>query len=295
MPLPSLETLRCFEVAARSSSFRAAARELALTPAAVGQRIRSLEEQLGAPLFRRTTRSVALTREGLALVPKAKEALEAAARCLERSERVAPRELTLGTRHELGMSFLLPLRQAVHEALPNLTLHYYFGSGVDLLARVRLREVDLAVTSSRFNDPVLDSVRLHREDYVLVGAPELLRERPLRSDEQARGHTLLDISAELPLFRYFREAPQGGDRLRFARLLRCGSIDPIRTLVLAGEGVAVLPLYQVQPELDAGRLERIFPSVRLLFDYFRLVFRADDPRRSVYETIAATLLAHPLR
>jgi DNA-binding transcriptional LysR family regulator len=97
------------------------------------------------------------------------------------------------------------------------------------------------------------------------------------------------------LFRYFREAPRGGDRLRFARILRCGSIDPIRSLVLEGEGVAVLPLYQVQPDLDAGRLERIFPSLRLLFDYFRLVFRADDPRRSVYESIAATMMAHPLR
>jgi hypothetical protein len=69
------------------------------------------------------------------------------------------------------MSFLLPLRHAIREVQPNLTLHYYFGSGVDLLSRVRLREVDCAVTSSRFADPVLDSVRLHREDYVMVGAP----------------------------------------------------------------------------------------------------------------------------
>ena len=56
--LPSLDNLRCFVAAAQSSSFRAAARVVALTPAALGQRIKQLEEQIGVPLFERTTRRV---------------------------------------------------------------------------------------------------------------------------------------------------------------------------------------------------------------------------------------------
>jgi len=69
--LPSIESLRCFTAAAKLLNFRAAARSVALTPAAFGQRIKQLEEQLGTSLFHRTTRSVRLTESGLALLPAA--------------------------------------------------------------------------------------------------------------------------------------------------------------------------------------------------------------------------------
>src|SRR5262249_3578107 len=75
---PSLESLRCFAEAARLLNFRAAARAVALTPAALGQRIQQLEGQLGRPLFHRSTRRVTLSEAGLALLPHAQRALEAA-------------------------------------------------------------------------------------------------------------------------------------------------------------------------------------------------------------------------
>ena len=59
--------------------------------------------------------------------------------------------------------------------------------------------------------------------------------------------------------------------------------------------MAVLPRYLVERELAAGKFKKIFPRVTPISDYFRLVFRADDPRRSVYERLAATLLEAPLQ
>ena len=155
-------------------------------------------------------------------------------------------------------------------------------------------EIDCAVTSSRFTDPKLESVRLHREDYVFVGAQALLKRSPLTRDEQAAEHTLLDASRDLPLFRYFRDAPGGGDRLRFARIVRLGSIEAIRQRVAAGAGIAVLPAYLVERELQTGKFRRILPKVVPLHDWFRLVFRADDPRRSVIEKLGASMLEAPL-
>jgi LysR family glycine cleavage system transcriptional activator len=65
-----LNALRVFDAAARALSFARAADELAVTPAAVGQQIRALEETLGVVLFRRTARGLELTPEGeAALVP----------------------------------------------------------------------------------------------------------------------------------------------------------------------------------------------------------------------------------
>jgi LysR family transcriptional regulator, glycine cleavage system transcriptional activator len=295
--LPSIESLRCFQAAARLLNFRAAARSVALTPAALGQRIRQLEEQLGVPLFRRTTRSVSLTEAGLSLLPFAERCLASARECVRAARGETgppPMDVTIGTRQELGMSWVVPQLEGLERAFPNVEFHLYFGSGSDLLLRVRTLEIDCAITSTRFNDPKLDAVRLHRESYVFVGAEALLKRIPLQGSDDAQEHTLLDTSNELPLFRYFRDAHGGGDRFQFKRIVRLGSIEAIRARVLAGAGVGVLPEYLVEGDLRSRRFRRIFPRVKPLHDYFRLVFRADDPRRSFYERLAARMLEAPL-
>src|SRR5688500_3165651 len=121
MNLPSLDSLACFEAAARLLHFRGAARAVALTPAALGQRIRQLEEQLGVRLFHRTTRTVQLTEAGLALLPAARKALEAASECARAARGEVgppPLELVLGTRLELGVSWISPQLGRLREAHP---------------------------------------------------------------------------------------------------------------------------------------------------------------------------------
>ena len=79
--LPPVDSLRCFCAAAKVLNFRAASRAVSLTPAAFGQRIKQLEEQLGAQLFVRTTRSVRLSTAGLSLLPVAQRALASMEDC----------------------------------------------------------------------------------------------------------------------------------------------------------------------------------------------------------------------
>ncbi len=296
MVLPSIESLRCFVEAARLLNFRKAARKVALTPAAFGARIRQLEEQLGTPLFQRTTRVVTLTERGLALLPYARTCLDAAEDCVRaaRGDKGAPiTEIILGTRHELGLSWVLPQLGPLSEKLPHVELHLYFGSGPDLLIRVRTAEVDCAITSARFSDTKLDSISLHKESYVFVGAPALLERTPLTKPEHALRHTLLDASTEMPLFSYFRDAQKS--TYEFGRIVRLGAIGAIRERALAGAGVAVLPEYLIDGDLKKKRLSRIMPNVSPLADYFRLVFRGDDPRRSLFEALAKHLADAPLR
>ncbi|MEZ4391894.1 MAG: LysR family transcriptional regulator [Polyangiales bacterium] len=295
--LPPVESLRCFVAAAGTLNFRAAARLVALTPAALGQRIRALEEQLGAPLFARTTRSVALTRAGIELLPRARAAVEAVADCVRAARgglAPAPVELVLGTRYELGLSWIVPQLDALAAAHPALTLHLYFGDGEDLLLRLRMREIDCAVTSSRLADPRLVGARLHPEEYVFVGASSLLKREPFSRAEHAARHTLLDAAADLPLFRYWRDAAGGGDRLRFASVRRVGTIAAIAALVRQGRGVAVLPRYLVEGALRSRALRVILPSVRPASDAFRLVYRVGDPREALFESLAESMRAEPL-
>jgi DNA-binding transcriptional LysR family regulator len=292
------DDLRCFVEAARLLSFRAAARAVALSPAAFGQHIQRLEHDLGDKLFHRTTRSVVLTHAGLSLLPYAQRALQAVEDCrraaggqLARS----PIELVLGTRHELGMSWIVPMLDRLQNAEPSLILHLYFGSGPDLVRRVRSLEVDCAVTSTRLTDPKLDAVALHEERYAFVGESALLKRRPLTSEAQAASHTLFDTTEELPLFKYWRDARGSIESVKFRRVIRLGTIDAIRYFVLRGKGVAVLPEYFVARDLQRRRLTRVLPKVKPLSDYFRLVFRSDDPRRSLYTSLAEVMQRESLK
>jgi LysR family transcriptional regulator, glycine cleavage system transcriptional activator len=297
MVLPSVDALRCFVTAARLLNFRKAARTVAVTPAAFGQRIRHLEEDLGVTLFKRTTRSVLLTDAGAALLPYAERCIAAAGDCARAARGDVgppPMELVLGTRHELGVSWILPQLGRLEREHPFLHLHLYFGSGPDILQHVRTLAIDCGVTSTRFMDPKLDSVRLHREEYVFVGQKELLHRTPLRRPADAARHTLLDISGELPLFRYWLDASAAGERPPFARYTWLGAIAAIRERALAGAGVAVLPEYLVRRDIAKGRLVVLLPRVVPVHDYFRLVFRADRPSRGVFESLAASLLRTPL-
>jgi DNA-binding transcriptional LysR family regulator len=295
--MPDLDSLRCFVEGARYLNFRAASRAVGLSPAALGQRIRALEEQLDVTLFNRTTRKVELTEAGLAMLQPARRALEAAQHCAAAARGKlgpAPQDLLVGTRHELGLSWLLPMFPVLEEQLPQVTFHLYFGSGTDLEARVRTQEIDCAISSRRISDPSLEGIRIHEETYVLVAAPSLLAERPLSDPADAAAHVVVDVNRDLPLMHYYRDAPAAAP-LAFRSLRTMGTISAIREVVVAGQGVAVLPEYLIRSDLEAGRLAELLPQTQLLTDHFRLVHRRDDPRAVLLRDVTRIMSTQPLR
>jgi DNA-binding transcriptional LysR family regulator len=290
--LPDIDSLRCFLAAARLLNFRKAARTVALTPAAFGARIKQLEDRFGKPLFQRTTRTVTLTHAGLSLLPHAAACLDSAVAC-QRAARgetgPAPLEIVLGTRQELGLSWIVPQIESLERSLPWLSLHLYFGAGPDLLVRVRTAEIDCAVTSTRISDPRFAVLPLHREEYVFVGSTTLLDENPFNKPADAKKHILLDAAQDLPLFRYLLDGAPA--TFEFSKIVRLGSIEAIKQRALAGAGVCVLPRYHVERDLAKKRLRSILPKMTPAHDYFRLIFRAADPRRSAFEALAEKMRA----
>lgn len=294
---PDPHTLRCFLAVAEALSFRAAAERVALSPSAFSERIRALEDQLGAPLLIRTTRSVRLTDAGRRLIPLAREALAAAARCAEAtsSAEAPPLDLTLGTRYELGLSWLTPALSALSVEAPHRRLHLIFGDTPALTRALQRGAADAIITSHRLSRGDLTYVELHRERYVFVAAPSLVEAHPLTAPGEAGAHTLLDISADLPLFRYFLDARPPVEIWGFAAQLSLGTIGAVRHRALEGAGVAVLPHYFVAPDLAAGALTQICPATEPLQDYFRLIWRRGHPEREALVALGDRLKALPLR
>ena len=295
--LPDLESLRCFEAAATHLSFRVGAKAVALSPAAFGDRIKRLEQQLASPLFARTTRRVELTQAGHHLLPQARLVLAEAARCARvvHERGAVPYELTLGTRFELGLSWLTPALEPLRAAHPERTLHLVFGDSEDLIARARDGLLDAVITSARLTAGGLAYEPLHDEDYAFVGSAKLIARHALARPADAAEHALLDITADLPLFRYFLDAGARREPWSFARVEYLGTIGAIRLRALQGAGVAVLPRYFVDADLRARRLVRLLPRHPLQRDAFRLIWRAGHPRGESLRELAADLQKLPLR
>lgn len=296
LPL-DLASLRAFDAVATLRNFRRAARAVALSPAALSTRIRLLEEELGTTLLVRTTRSVRLTVAGERVHEAARRALlqAEAVRAAARDVDEAPFSLTIGTRHELGMSWIVPQLAALHKDRPARKIHLDVGSSDELLARVERGQLDAVVTSARHSSALLTSLPLHREDYVAVAAPALLHRIPLRRAADASKHVLLDADRSLPLFRYLRDATEGGDVWRFADVEYLGAIAAMKHRACEGAGVCVLPRYFVEPELKRGNLVRWLPRQPILHDVFRLVHRTDHVRQAELAALAAFLRRGPLR
>ncbi len=296
MTLPDIDSLRCFVAASTHKNFRRAASEVALSPAAFSDRIGRLEELLGVRLFARTTRSCALTPDGEKALVHAKRVIASARACLEAAqEGPIPFDLVIGTRWELGMSWLVPGLNALETACPERRLHLMFGDTEGLLVALDQATCDAVVTSARINQVALEGTALHEETYVLVASPKLLLRSPLSTDRDAAAHTLVDAHADLPLFRYFRDGRPAREAWRFKHIERLGTIGAIAARVRDGRGVAVLPRYYVERDLAKGILVEPFPKARVASDFFRLVWRKDHPRDVDLQRLAVDLRAMPLQ
>ena len=288
-----LDSLSCFVAVAEVLHFRAAAARLGRSPAAVSDRVAQLEVDVGEVLLVRSTRRVSLSEAGRRLLPHARELLDHAARCgaVARGDgRPLPYALVLGTRYELGLSWLCPSLPGLRAAHPERTVHLYMGDTDALLDGVEAARLDACVLSSQRLRPSLHAVPLHDEAYVYVGAAG----GPTTA-QAARGARLLDATSDLPLARYLLDALPDGRDWRFGEHLYLGGIGAIRAMTLMGEGVAVLPRYFVEADLAAGRLVALLPELPLRADQFRLIWRDGHPAEPALRALAAELAALPLR
>ena len=252
--LPPLNALRAFEAAARLGSVSRAADELHVTHGAVSRQIRSLEEALGAPLFEREGRGLALTGAGLRLRDAAGDAfsaLQSAWTGLRRDLR--PSALVLGCPGSVLARWAIPRLERLALDLPELTLHL---SAQEAGFDAALAGLDAAL--------LLGEAPWPPEWRVEELAPERIGPvlSPRHPRAQALGTAPASALLDEPLL-HTASRPQAWPRWFAAHGLDATARRPgtgfdhltyLLEAAAAGLGVAIAPRELVQADLDSGRL-----------------------------------------
>jgi DNA-binding transcriptional LysR family regulator len=272
-----LALLRTFVAVHRAGSFTRAAALLGLSQPAVTSQIRTLERQLGRPLFHRRARGVVPTAVGDQLAHKAAPHLDALLRIAEteREAAGAPRTVHLaGPPEFLSLRVLPALAPLIGQGHTlRTTLQADAEESLDGLAA---GHHDLVVTTARPRGKIFTATALCDEEHVLVAAPywaALVDTDALRDTGPASldGFPLVEVHESLPLAtRYWAavfDAPPDTTATVVVPDLRA-----VRDCVRAGAGIAVLPRYLCQEALDRGQVVALLdPAVPPLRTWFLAV------------------------
>ncbi|MGF1447222.1 MAG: transcriptional regulator GcvA [Pikeienuella sp.] len=262
--LPPLNSLRAFEAAARHQSFKRAAEELHVTPAAVSQQIRALEEAAGTELFRRLPRALALTDAGRAAAPLMTEGFDKLAEGAEAMRDTgASRVLTVSTGPTFGAKWLLPRLERFRVQHPDIDVRL---DATDTLADLAEDGVDIGLRYGRGSYLGLVSELLLQESTIPVCAPALLQAGPpLATPDDLRRHTLLHSQWRFerdsaPNWRMWLKAA-GVDPAFAERGPRFSADTMIVQAAIQGQGVGLVGRVVVADDLAAGRLVEPFPHL----------------------------------
>ena len=263
-----LNALRAFDASARHQSFSLAAQELNVTPAAVGQLVRTLEDWLGSPLFVRSTSGRArlvTTEVAEQALPDIRAGLERLAVGLERLRSgSAGGVLTVTVSPAFAAKWLLPRIERFQAAWPETDLRLDTSlKPVDFVAQ----RIDVGVRYGRGLWPGLAAEKLMDEEVYPVCAPALLATATLQAPGDLRGQVLIhdqsvDTSTGFASWQaWLRHA--GVQGVPTDRGLRINNSAAVLQAAIDGQGVALARSVMAHDDLAAGRLVRLFPQVRL--------------------------------
>lgn len=190
--LPSMTALVCFEAAARHLSFKAAAAELNVTPAAVSHQIKILESDLGGPLFRRQHRGVDLTETGAYLFVAVQRGFEGMSDAIAHA-RVpdTPEDVVVQATTAVSAVWLTPQLVSFWKRRPDIIVSQIVS---DAAAPTGRADLSIRYGAAPADDP--DTCLLFRGDIVAVGTADFARARGIAGIGDLRGAPLIHVQAE---------------------------------------------------------------------------------------------------
>lgn len=244
-----------FLMVTQTRSLTQAARRLNTTPMTVSRRLASLEEDLGVRLLHRTTRAIALTDEGEEFLPYAKtltETEQSARNLFSPDKQGATGQLRITAPSGFGRRTIIPLLPALMAENPELKIDFQLSDNVTDIVGLGY---DVAIRIAPLRDSRLVAQRLADNPRVLCASPDYLARfgtPQLLAD--LHQHNCLRLSG-VPQWSFMVDDHISSVSVegRFSG----SNVEGVRTLCVAGSGIAQLSAWDVQQELAAGELIEI--------------------------------------
>lgn len=271
---PPLHALTAFEAVARHESFSKAALELYLTHSAISHRIRVLEEHLGAQLFLRLNKKVALTPRGEAFLSVVREALTKLHHAASRLKAHGRRTLRVSVLPAFASTWLIQRLGDFYRSHPDIDLEI---QATGQLANLRSGEVDVGIRYGAGDWPGLRAERLFADVVYPVASPEYLASHPpIRSPEQLQEAVLLR-NRRLPWKPWFDAA--GLDWPEPSAGPIYSDVGLMLEAAAIGQGVALARHVLVTAQVKEGRLVRLTDVVAPSQWHFYVAFSPEALQR----------------
>ena len=292
--LPDFEGLAIFAKVVELRSFAAAATELALSKATVSKAVTRLEQRLGARLFNRTSRRLALTDAGQKLSERATRLLldGEAAENEALAQSVAPRgRVRLAVPMTFGVKAVAPILPEFLQAYPDVAIDLHLSDAmVDLIGE----GFDAGLRIASLPDSSLIARRLCAMPRYTVASPVYLKRhgRPTHpmhlAQHKCLGYAYLSTHG---VWHYTNAAGEQAS-VRPAGPLRVNNGEALMPALLAGLGIADLPDFIVGDAIASGEVEVILKGWKQIEGAVHLVTPPGGPRPARVEVLADFLAQH---
>jgi DNA-binding transcriptional LysR family regulator len=292
--LPDFEALAIFAKVVELRSFAATASELALSKPTVSKAVSRLEQRLGARLFNRTSRRLALTDAGQKLSERAArlladgEAVESEAL----SQSVAPRGLVrLAVPMTFGVKVVAPILPEFLKQYPDVSIDLHLSDAmVDLIGE----GFDAGLRIASLPDSSLIARRLCTMPRYTVAAPAYLKKygRPTHPMHLAQHRCFAYAYLSTPNVWHYTNAAGEQASVRPAGQLRVNNGEAVLPALLAGLGIADLPDFIVGDAIASGEVEVILKGWKQTEGAVHLVMPPGGPRPARVEVLAEFLATH---
>ena len=257
----NIDQLQIFKAVYHAGNFASVAKARNVAPSSISRSVSKLEASLSVRLFHRTTRSLSPTEEGELFFQRITPFLEEMDHF---TDHVAKGKMTPSGRLRMtasvsfGQKAIAPLLASFQRLYPHVQLDLIFSDGqLDLISD----RIDLALRHGKLEDSSLTARKLRNVEYFVVASPHYLKSGPaVNAIEDLKNHSLLSFD-----YREFRNIWLFQNRMDRHEV----PIQPSMTMTNAAAmleavkndaGIALLPDWLVDSELEVGRLVRIFET-----------------------------------
>jgi DNA-binding transcriptional LysR family regulator len=270
----NLNRLAYFAAVVDAGTFTGAATSLGITKAVVSQQVAKLEEEVGATLLLRTTRSVKPTEAGRLFYARCAVILRESADAFDDVAQGAASpegRLCIAAPFDYGSAVIVPVATELMRRYPRIEVVLNLSDRT-----TSPQENDLALRVGWLKASSDQARRIGNFEQWLVGAPALSEglSRLRQPEDLAKVPFVANASLPDPLVWSFSRAAGGQRKVRMRAAITIDATPAVHAAVLGGAGLSVLPDYLVAGDVATGRLCRVRPDWKLRSGGIHLVFPA---------------------